>query len=1420
MAGQLLASAAMAAPTPPGLPTMLGATAGDHQATVTWIAPTGTITSYTIYAYGELAGKREFDNVQIQCTTTCTATVTGLINGTVYTLTVQALNGNVPGPESVHSNNVTPAGKPLKPNDIKAGGGNGAATVSWTAPDSNGSPITSYTIRAYGGAAGKKEFPGVQFQCGGVPPGSQCSATVSPLVNGTPYTLTVAAVNATGEGAESASSNSITVGAPDAPTNVQATPGGAQATVSWTAPNNNGSGITKYTVFCNPSCPGASGLVVLGNPPAATTTVGGLSNNSTYTFSVSATNARGTGPLSSSSNLVTVGTPDAPTNVQATAGDRQATVTWTPPSGNAGSVDSYTIRVYTGSTLTATLTGVTFTCSKTSCNATITNLTNGNTYAFTVTAHNAAAGNGPESAKSNAVTPAGLPFAPIIGVATGGNTQATVAWTAPDNNGSPITSYTIRVYSGGVVAVTMTGVTCATSSCSSTVMGLTNGTTYTFRVAAVNGVGEGSQSAESNQVKPAAGVPGAPTIGTAIPGNKQATVSWTAPSSDGGSPILSYTVQAYTGNTVSKAVPNITCSTTSCSTTVTDLTNGTAYTFTVIAVNAMGPSAESAPSNSVTPNALAPSAPTIGTAVAGNGSATVAWTAPPDNGIAITSYTVRAFVGTTESVKVTGVSCNTTNCSSTVNGLSNGTTYTFTVAGVNAVGEGAQSAPSNAVTPLGPPGPPTNLVATAGNASATISWSAPTSNGGSAVTQYTVTLTVAATSLVQQVPVTGSLQATFTGLTNGTTYGVSVVAINAVGQSAAARTSVTPFGSTATVPGAPAAVNATGGIQSATVTWSPPTASSVTSYTITAYIGSTSSVATTLVVAGYVTSATLTGLANGATYTFTVTAINAAGAGPESSRSNAVTLPNVPGAPTNVQATAGIGQATVSWIAPASNGNAITSYVITVQGTSSGETFSISVGGDKTSAIVNSLSSGKSYFFTVTAVNALGQSAPSAATGSITIPALPGPPLNLQVTVQNGTAQITWQPPSSDGGKPITSYQITVSDGTHAPTVLNSTSTGVTVNGLTNGVTYTVTVAAINTVGQGGSTSTAVTPSAAPSTSTPNAAPSLNLPGDQTVTYGKTLTFDVSGTDPDAGDHLTLSVAGLPSGLSFVDTGNGHGTVSGTMTAPAGSYAAVFTVDDGHGLSVSHPLTITVVPDKAVVTPADTNPAAVKVKKVTSSAGSITVKATIAASSSDSGGDITKAVPVTCTLRSVNSGAMYTKHATTNGAGGNALAASCKFRRIPVDVYRLRFEVGGQYYTGSATDFLAVYSPSRASVRASGTITRQGVSASFSISATFGKSGKMQGRLVYTEHRTTGDVTVKSTVVGGLVFKAHKAYFVGKATLDGGGEYTVVATVLSNSYRKGKDRFGIRLVANHQFVPDLSFSPADIDSGTAQVAQN
>ena len=127
---------------------------------------------------------------------------------------------------------------------------------------------------------------------------------------------------------------------------------------------------------------------------------------------------------------------------------------------------------------------------------------------------------------------------------------------------------------------------------------------------------------------------------------------------------------------------------------------------------------------------IGPAAPTGVSATAGNGQATVSWTAPATGGSPITSYTVTPFIGSAAqpSTTVTGTPPATT---TTVTGLSNGTTYTFTVTATNSVGTGPASAPSNGVAPSLPSAPaaPAGVSAIGGNAQATVTWTAP-ANGG------------------------------------------------------------------------------------------------------------------------------------------------------------------------------------------------------------------------------------------------------------------------------------------------------------------------------------------------------------------------------------------------------------------------------------------------------------------------------------------------------------------------------------------------------------------------------------------------------------------------------------------------------------------------------------------------------------------
>lgn len=166
--------------------------------------------------------------------------------------------------------------------------------------------------------------------------------------------------------------------------------------------------------------------------------------------------------------------------------------------------------------------------------------------------------------------------------------------------------------------------------------------------------------------------------------------------------------------------------------------------------------------------------------------AVVTWTAPVSNGGSpITGYKVFTNGGG-------GPSCTTTGAlTCTVNNLLNGSTYTFTVQATNAVGDGPPSAPSNAVTPLAVPGQPTNVVATATDGQATITWVAPASSGGSPITQYTVTSNPENKTCVWT---TGPLTCIVAGLVNGTAYTFTVKAKNTLGDGppSAPSNSVTP----------------------------------------------------------------------------------------------------------------------------------------------------------------------------------------------------------------------------------------------------------------------------------------------------------------------------------------------------------------------------------------------------------------------------------------------------------------------------------------------------------------------------------------------------------------------------------------------------------------------------------------------------
>ncbi len=204
----------------------------------------------------------------------------------------------------------------------------------------------------------------------------------------------------------------------------------------------------------------------------------------------------------------------------------------------------------------------------------------------------------PDTWMWGAPLPGTVPDAPVIGAATAGNAQATVSFSPPSSDGGqPILSYTVTA--SDTTDPANGGETATGPSSPITLTGLTNGDTYTFTVTAANILGPGPPSAASDTVVPAPTVPDAPVIGAATAGNAQATVSFSPPSSDGGQPILSYTVTA--SDTTDPANGGETATGPNSPITLTGLTNGDTYTFTVTAANILGPGPPSAASNAVVP---------------------------------------------------------------------------------------------------------------------------------------------------------------------------------------------------------------------------------------------------------------------------------------------------------------------------------------------------------------------------------------------------------------------------------------------------------------------------------------------------------------------------------------------------------------------------------------------------------------------------------------------------------------------------------------------------------------------------------------------------------------------------------------------------------------------------------------------------
>lgn len=470
---------------------------------------------------------------------------------------------------------------PTEPTSLVATPADGSVSIAFTAPASDGgSAITNYKYSINGGTTFTAFSPAI----------TSGPATITGLTNGTTYSIQLEAVNAVGDGLNSATVTATPRTVPDAPTSLVATPSDSAVSIAFTAPaSDGGSAITNYKYSID------GGATFTDFSPAQTSspvTITALTNGTAYDIQLRAVNAAGDSSASSQVTATPVTTPSAPTSLVATPADGEISISFTAPNDGGSPITNYEYSIDDGAIY------VFFSPAQTSSPITISNLTNGQSYIIKLKAVNAV-GSGPASTAVTS-TPRTTPTAPQNLEATVGDGSVTIAFTGPaSNGGATITNYKYSIDGGS----TFTAFSPAQSSSPVTISGLTNGQSYTIRLKAVNVAGEGLTSAQITATPIT--VPSAPTSLVATPSDGSVSVAFTTPTSDGASPITNYKVSTDGGASFTALSPAQTTS----PITLSSLTNGRTYQIQLKAVNAAGDSAASS-QVSVMPVASAEPEPT------------------------------------------------------------------------------------------------------------------------------------------------------------------------------------------------------------------------------------------------------------------------------------------------------------------------------------------------------------------------------------------------------------------------------------------------------------------------------------------------------------------------------------------------------------------------------------------------------------------------------------------------------------------------------------------------------------------------------------------------------------------------------------------------------------------------------------------
>ena len=682
--------------------------------------------------------------------------------------------------------------------------------------------------------------------------------------------------------------------------------------------------------------------------------------------------------FSSSFEPAPASAPSSPTALRGTAASGSVSLAWTaPPSDGGAPLTDYIIEYSTsnGSSWSTFDDGVSTTAS-----ATVNNLTNFQQYLFRVSAVNSI---GRSSASATlAVTPSlpGLASAPRSLVTTVGRERVGLSWSLPlSTGGAPITDYVIETSTdeGATWQVFNDGVSILRSV---VLTPLVANTRYLIRVSAVNAGGVGAPSATATATPLAFNPPSVVRGIVTSPRLLGAYVSWSSPADLGGGTLQGYIVDwsvdngdTWIGSVRTNAATRFAYP--------ANLEGGVSHLVRVRAINEYGTSADA--TATVTPIALtAPSEPRFPSVSVGFNTAHVFWSSPTNTGgTPVTGFFVEHSVNGGQSwTRSTQVTASTRNLF--LNNLQGGQLHQFRVLAVNAVGVGAPSTVVNA-TPVAPTvaSAPRSLSGFVSGATGYLSWSAPTTNGGAAVTGYNVQLSTDGGVSWSRTLTTASRSARVDNLVGGTAYIFRVTAVNSVGESIPSN-QVVLQPRVAGTPNPPSRVTAVVDGSSVAVSWTAVTSTfaPVTDYVVEYSVNYSNNWNVWNDGVSTSTTATLTNMTPNVPVSIRVKAVNRFGSSPASSVVTVVprAVAVAPSEPLSVTATPGDGRVTVRWAAPASDGgSAVTSYTATA---SPGGASCVT---STNACVVTGLSNGTSYTFSVVARNAAGTSPASVSTDPV-----------------------------------------------------------------------------------------------------------------------------------------------------------------------------------------------------------------------------------------------------------------------------------------------------------------------------------------------------------------------------------------------------------------------------------------------------